>query len=210
MRLKDQATHKGLIVNLSSTGNLFVSYEDKIKVKAGTVGRMRFSMPTSLIWLEPRIVVKRSTTFPRPTGGEPCQAFGFEFVNLNEEEERAMVAGSEDWAEHVRRTYPLAARCQIESLSATRQFKRAARIVAGSRSEMVVRVHAGMRVPTGVRVRLIGQTAYINGTIMQVMPSPTWTEMLVALDQEWGRDFFLHDLRRQALALVTRGASAQR
>jgi hypothetical protein len=131
-----------------------------------------------------------------------AQAFGFEFLALTEEEERAIASGGEDWVEHVSRVYPVAARCYVESHSPTRHFKRQGRIILASREEMRVRLQAGLRVPLGLRVRLIAETTYIDGTIVELAPSATWTEMQVELDRDWGRDFFLHDVRRQALALV--------
>jgi len=210
MRLKDHPTCRGIILNLSFMGSLFLSLAEKpFKVKNGTMGVMRFAMPTSLQWLEPRIVVKRATTIPRPNG-ETAQAFGFEFAGMTDEEQRAIITGCEDWADHAARIYPLAARCHVESLTATKHFKRYGRIVAGGRDAMRIRLHAGLVIPSGIRVRLVAETAYVSGTIRQVVPSPQATELVVDLDPDWGRDFFLHDVRRQALSLVKRPVPAGR
>ncbi len=203
MRLKDQSTCRGIILDLSLTGNLFLN-EQEIgqRLRPGLVGVMRFPMPNSLSWLEPKVILKRNVKIPLANGSEG-QGFGFEFMSLTDEEERAIASGIELWSEHTTRVYPLAARCHVESHSPTRHFKRQGRIIAGSRDSMRVRLQAGLRVPLGLRVRLIAETTYHDGTIVELTPSPTWTELQVELDpQDWGRDFFLHDVRRQALALV--------
>jgi hypothetical protein len=202
MRLKDQSTVRGIIVNLSFMGSLFLSLAERpMKVKNGTMGVMRFAMPTSLQWLEPRIIVKRATMVPLGEGNS-AQAFGFEFAGVTEEEQRAIATGCEDWAEHIARIYPLAARCQVESITATKNFKRYGRIVAGGRDVMRIRLQGSMAIDSGIRVRLLAETAYVGGTVRQVVPSPQATELVVDLDPDWGRDFFLHDVRRQALSLV--------
>lgn len=201
MRLKDHPTCRGTIVELSLTGNLFVVGEEFGRVKSGTIGRMRFALPTSLEWLEPLVVVKRASSVPL-SGDVSAQAFDFEFKDLTEQDERTVVAGCEDWAEHRTRTYPLAARCIVEGLAGTRQFKRPGRLVSGSRERMHVRMQAGFRAPSGLKIRLVCETTYISATVLEVVPAPTGTDLVVALDTDWGRDFFLHDARRQALALV--------
>jgi hypothetical protein len=203
MRLRGFASTQGVILDLSPVGNLFLP-EQPLDVKPRTVGYMRFAMPTALMWLEPRIVVRRIAKVLSPEG-EERQAIAFEFRDLKPVEEQAIESGCADWTEHLTRVYPLAARVELTTLVGVRQVMRVGRIVNGGREAIRVRLRPGTALPVGSRLGLRGANYGIHGYLTHMRRSPTDTEVLIQLTDEWGRDFFLHDARRQTLALVRAG-----
>ena len=190
---------QGVIVDLSTVGSLFRP-EQPLEVRLGVTGHMRFALPTSLSWLEPRIEVKRSTAYTRPNG-EEAQAIGFEFSGLRDEEQRAIAAGCLEWDAHRTREYPLAARCYLQGEGDLQTFSRYGRLIRGSRNQLHVSLARGVDVPVGGALRLKLGNLWVSGEVRDVQPSSSSMELVVRLTDSWGRDFFLHEARREVLSV---------
>ena len=159
---------------------------------------MRFAMPGSRSWLEPLIQVRRATDLARPDG-KLAQAIGFEFLGLSEQEERAIGTGCVEWEQHRTRDYPLSARCYVKGTGDFQHFSRYGRLTAGSRERLDVSLHAGTEVPLGTQLRLRVGSVWVSGLVEHAGASDRHAEVVLRLNDEWGRDFLLHEARRQSL-----------
>ena len=186
-----------MILNLSFTGNLFLP-EHPLDVPIGGGGHMRFAMPGSRSWLEPLIQMRRVAALARSTG-ELAQAIGFEFLGLSSEEERAIGMGCAEWEEHRMREYPLSARCYLKGEGDFQHFSRHARLTAGGRDRLRVSLHAGTDVPVGTWLRVKVGDVWVRGQVVDAGASQRHSELVLRLGDEWGRDFLLHEARRQSL-----------
>ena len=182
------------MVNLSFTGNLFLP-ERALEIPPGGGAHMLFTMPSSRAWLEPLVQVRRAADFTLPNG-QVAQAIGFEFLGLSAEEERAIGMGCLEWAEHTRREYPLSARCYLRGLGSVPHFSRYGRLVSGGRERLRVSLAAPLRLTAGAQLEVKVDSAAMTATV-EPLTNPHQLEL--RLSREWGRDFLLHEARRQSL-----------
>lgn len=193
LSIPGQGACQGVILNLSFAGNLFLP-ERSLDIPAGGGAHMRFAMPSSRSWLEPLVQVRRAADFILPSG-QPAQAIGFEFLGLSHEEERAIGTGCVEWEAHRQREYPLSARCYLKGLDVFRHFSRYGRLTSASHDVARVSV-AETRLPLGTRLRLKVDTVWVSGKVEEAKAEGDQSRLLLRLEPEWGRDFFLHEARR--------------
>jgi hypothetical protein len=181
---------------LSFLGSLFVP-EHSVQIAPDGRGHLRFALPTAISWIEPHIQVRRITSYSRPNG-QQAQAVGFEFSGLTHEQERAIAAGCMEWGSHRTKRYPLSARCFVESHGEQEHFSRYGRLVNGSRSQILLSLPEGLDIARGAMLRLKVGMSSVSGTVEHASSERSSTELDVRLEG-WGRDFFLHEARRQSM-----------
>lgn len=196
LHLNGHGSCQGIIQDLSFLGSLFVP-EHPIQVEPNGQGQLRFALPTAVSWLEPHIEVRRITSYTRP-GGQDAQAIAFEFSGLTHEQERAIAAGCHDWDSLRTKRYPLSARCFVESHGQAPHFARYGRLTSGSRSQVMLSLMAGFEIERGAPVRLKIGVSTAAGKVEHASAERNSTELQVRLEG-WGRDFFLHEARRQSM-----------
>lgn len=194
LSIPGQGACQGIIVNLSFTGNLFLP-ERPLEIPPGGGAHMLFTMPSSRAWLEPLVQVRRAADLTLPSG-QVAQAIGFEFLGLSMEEERAIGSGCVEWADHTRREYPLSARCYLRGLGSLPHFSRYGRLISGGRDRLRVNLAAPLRLDAGAQLEVKVHSAAMTAT---VEASPDAHQLELRLGREWGRDFLLHEARRQSL-----------
>lgn len=187
----------GIMQDLSILGSLFMP-EKALRAEPNAQGRLRFAMPTAVSWIEPRIQVRRVSSFPRATG-EEVQTIGFEFSGLDSQQERAIAAGCMEWPTHRVRDYSLAARCFVQGMGAQRHFSRFGRVVGGTRNHIRLSLASSGELARQSEVRVKVTATSVAGEIEDVRQERSGVEVLVRLTG-WGRDFFLHEARRESLA----------
>lgn len=186
----------GIIKDLSFLGSLFVP-ENPVHVEPDGQGQLRFALPTALSWLEPHIAVRRITAYTRP-GGQQSQAIAFEFSGLTHEQERAIAAGCHEWDTLRTKRYTLSARCFLENQGGQPHFARYGRLTGGTRGQVQLSLPSGVEIGPGSAVRLKIGSATATGLVEGATTERAGTELLVRLEG-WGRDFFLHEARRQSM-----------
>ena len=196
LHLSGLRSTSGVIRDLAHLGCLFVP-EKPLRVEAGDRGSLRFALPTTDDWLEPNVEVRRLTTFTRLGGGEG-QGIGMEFGGLKTEQEQAISAGCEEWDSHRMRQYDLAARCYVQSEGGSTHYARFGQLLGGTRSFLRLSLPAGPGVTRGTRLRLKMARTWVAGEVEQTTPAGAKLEALIRIEG-WGRDFFLHEARRQSL-----------
>ncbi|HLY67534.1 MAG TPA: PilZ domain-containing protein [Chloroflexota bacterium] len=196
LQLDRQPACQGIIQDLSFLGSLFVP-ELPVQVQPDSAGQLTFALPTAVSWLQPRIAVRRITSYTRP-GGSQAQGIAFEFSGLSTEEERAIAAGCLEWTDHRVRTYPLAARCFVEANAPTGHFSRYGRLTSGSRGQLRLSVPTAVSLAADDPVHLKLSTTAVTGNLQTSTPERDGTELLIRVEG-WGRDFFLHEARRQSM-----------
>lgn len=196
LHLDGHAAAQGIIQDLSFLGSLFVP-EHPVDVAPNGQGQLRFALPTAVSWLEPHIEVRRITSYSRPSG-QAAQAIAFEFSGLTHEQERAIAAGCHDWASLRAKRYTLSARCFVESNGPEPHFARYGRLTSGSRTDVELSLPAHFEIGHGSAVRLKVAASTVTGKIEVVSAERSSTDVQVRLDG-WGRDFFLHEARRQSM-----------
>ena len=196
MQLSGLQTSPGVIRDLSSVGALFVP-DTPVQVDSGTRGSLRFGLPTSADWLEPSITIRRFTTFIR-TGGLEGQALGLEFSGLRPDEEETIVRGCAEWDSHRMRQYTLAARCFAQTEGSLTAYARFGQLIGGTRSYLRVSLPAAAGLSRGARLQLKIARTWVKGEVEQTHELERGDlEVLLRMDG-WGRDFFLHEARRQS------------
>jgi hypothetical protein len=196
LHLEGLRTIPGVIRDLAYLGCLFVP-QSPVRVHAGDRGSLRFALPGRTDWLEPGIEVKRLTSFTR-NQDEEGQGLGIEFGGLQAAEEEAISTACREWDHERSRQYELAARCYVQSEGGTTHYARFGQLLGGTRSYLRVTLPAGPGLARGIRLRLKMSRTWVNGEVEQVTTSAQQMEVLLRIDG-WGRDFFLHEARRQSL-----------
>jgi hypothetical protein len=190
-------TYLGVIRDLSHLGCLFVP-EAPIEASLGSRGTLRFALPTTPDWLEPNIAVRRIESFTRSSGGAG-QGIGMEFSGISAEQQEAIVAGCREWDSHRMRQYELSARCFVQSEGGMTHYARFGQLLGGTRSYLHLTLPVGSSISRGMGLRLKMARTWIAGRVETISEGPA--EMDVSLRIEgWGRDFFLHEARRQSIS----------
>ncbi|HEX6512309.1 MAG TPA: PilZ domain-containing protein [Chloroflexota bacterium] len=185
----------GVIHDLSYLGALFVP-EKAMQVQPAAQGSMRFALPTARQWLEPSVLVRRISSFPRPGGGEG-HAFGTEFFGLSSQDQQAVSDGCAQWDSHRIRQATFNARCYVQSEGGLTGYARFGQLVGGTRNYVRLKLPAGQGLGRGMRIRLKIAREWVTGEVEQVSPDSDTMEVLVRLEG-WGRDFFLHEAARES------------
>jgi hypothetical protein len=196
LHLNGLRSFPGVIRDLAHLGCLFVP-EKPLRLGAGDRGTLRFALPTTEQWLEPNVEVRRLTTFKR-MGGDEGQGIGMEFGGLKDDEEQAISDGCRQWDQHRMRQYELGARCYVQSEGGSTHYARFGQLLGGTRSYLRLSLPAGPGVARGIRLRLKMARTWVAGEVEQTTLSGPDMEVLVRIEG-WGRDFFLHEARRQSL-----------
>jgi hypothetical protein len=196
LRLSGLRTCPGIIQDLSYLGALFVPGKT-LHLEPGSLGHLRFALPTAAHWLEPKVEIKRTTTFAR-SGGEPGQAFGMQFSGLTRHDEDAISAGCQDWNSYRVEQYEFAARCYAQSDGAA-HYARFGQLVGGTRTYLRLSLPTGPGLERGMALKLrIGRT-WLASEVEKTNPDGPNNEVLLRI-AGWGRDFFLHEARRHSMA----------
>lgn len=195
LHLNGLRSFPGVIHDMAYLGCLFVP-DKPLTVAASDRGSMRFAMPMVDQWLVPNVEVRRVTTFTR-LGGDVGQGLGLEFSGLKQHEEQAISAGCEQWDRYRTHRYDLTARCYVESEGGSTHYARFGELRGGTRNYLRVTLPAGAGVSRGIRLRLKMARTWVAGEVEQTTPKSTEMEVLVRIEG-WGRDFFLHEARRQS------------
>jgi len=196
LHLNGLPSFPGVIHDLAHLGCLFVP-EKPLRVAAGDRGRLRFALPTTEEWLEPNVQVRRLTTFTR-LGGDEGQGIGMEFGGLKADEEQVIEAGCQEWDSHRMRQYDLGARCYVQSEGGSTHYARFGTLLGGTRSYLRLSLPAGPGIARGIGLRLKMARTSVSGEVEQTTLTGANIEVLVRIEG-WGRDFFLHEVRRQSL-----------
>jgi len=197
LHLSGLRTCPGVIRDLSYLGALFVP-ESPLKIEQNSRGSLRFALSNTPDWLEPGIVVRRITTFNR-IGGETGQGIGVEFSGLRAEDQQAIDEGCREWDQHRMRQYTLAARVYVQSEGGLTHYARFGQLIGGTRSYLRVSLPAGPGVARGIWLKLKMSRTWITGEVERITEDGANMEVLLRIEG-WGRDFFLHEARRQSLA----------
>ncbi|GEM_PF-2740587 len=197
LHLRGLASCRGIIQDLSTVGSLFVP-EHPLDVRQGLTGTLRFGLPNFVNWIEPSIEVRRVTTYER-VGGEQAQAVGFEFSGLDASEERAIAAGCLEWQSHRMRDYRLAARCYVQGLGPFEKFSRYGQLTAGSRRQLYLNVLHPAGLEEGAAIRLKVGASHVAAEVERMETSGDAANVVLRM-MGWGRDFFLHEARRESIS----------
>ncbi len=185
---------EGVIRDLAYIGSLFVPRQP-IAAREGQRGTLRFPLPTSSDWLEPQVEIRRFTTFTR-AGGEPGQGIGLEFAGLTAAQEKAIAEGCQQWDGQRMRQYELSARVYVQGEGGLTHYTRFGRLIAGTRTYLRLRLPSGPGLARGIHLRLKLARSWVSGEVEQLSQQAGEIEVLLRLEG-WGRDFFLHEARRQ-------------
>jgi hypothetical protein len=197
LHLSGLRTCPGVIRDLSYVGAMFVP-DSPIKVDEGSRGSLRFALPNTDDWLEPSISVRRITTFSR-TGGQTGQGIGLEFPGLKLEDRHTIESGCHDWDGHRMRQYTLAARVYVQSEGGLTHYARFGQVTGGTRSYLRLNLPNGPGLARGIWLKLKMSRTWIRGEVERLTEDGATMEVLLRIEG-WGRDFFLHEARRQTLA----------
>jgi hypothetical protein len=197
LHLSGLRTFPGVIRDLSYLGALFVP-ESPLNIDEGSRGSLRFALSNTQDWLEPAVVVRRITTFTR-VGGQMGQGIGVEFSGLPVEDQQAIDAGCREWDQHRMRQYTLAARVYVQSDGGLTHYARFGQLIGGTRSYLRLSLPAGPGVARGIWFKLKMSRTWIRGEVERITEDGSQLEVLLRIEG-WGRDFFLHEARRQSLA----------
>jgi PilZ domain-containing protein len=196
LHLNGLRSFPGVIHDMAYLGCLFVP-DKPLVVAPGDRGSMRFAMPMVDQWLAPTVEVRRLTSFTR-LGGDVGQGIGLEFSGLKQQEEQAITAGCQQWDSYRTRRYELTARCYVESEGGSTHYARFGELRGGTRNYLRLNLPAGAGLARGIRLRLKMARTWVAGEVEQTTVKSTDMEVLVRIEG-WGRDFFLHEARRQSL-----------
>lgn len=196
LHLNGLRSFPGVIHDLAYLGCLFVP-EKPLTVCAGDRGSLRFALPVADPWLEPNVEVRRLTTFNR-LGGDVGQGIGMEFSGLKAADEHAITTGCQEWDGYRTRQYELAARCYVESEGGSTHYARFGKLLGGTRNYLRLNLPSAAGLTRGIRLRLKMARTWVAGEVEQTAVNGAGLEVLVRIEG-WGRDFFLHEARRQSL-----------
>lgn len=196
LHLSGLRTSPGVIRDLSSVGAMFVP-DSPLTIDDGSRGSLRFALPNTSDWLEPSILVRRITTFQR-TGGETGQGIGLEFSGLRAEDRQAIETGCQEWDGHRMRQYSLSARVYVQSEGGLTHYSRFGQLIGGTRSYVRLSLPNGPGVSRGIWLKLKMSRTWIRGEVERITPGDLTMEVLLRIEG-WGRDFFLHEARRQTV-----------